>query len=365
MPVPTFPSIAQKVLFAALTISSNLGLAAQSTPAAQVPTYLLQAKPLGGSYQLDGVVQPVKQATVAAQTNGRIASLLVKAGDHVRSGQVLATIDDREALVGLQRGQGQVNQAEAEMRNAKSNFERTRDLQSKGFVSKAALDSAQEQFNAAQAAQVQAVAGARQASLEHGFTRVTAPFDGWVMQTLSDAGDLAVPGHPILSLYAPQPLRVVVQVPASRTQAIKTSRKTSILLDDPQKGQTRIVPISKTALPSADPVTQTTEWRFELSTKDATSLVPGQQVRMEFAQSDQDAGAGKLVIPGSALVQRGELNAVYVANSNGFSLRAVRLGATLPGDTLEVVAGVAPGEFIALDPIRAAYRDAMPLKPTK
>ena len=112
----------------------------------QVPVLAAQMKSVGTGFELDGVVQPVKQSTISAQTAGRIASLNVKAGDKVRAGQLLATIDDRETQTGVQRSQAQVAQAQAELRNAQANFDRTRDLQGKGFVSAAALDTADAQL---------------------------------------------------------------------------------------------------------------------------------------------------------------------------------------------------------------------------
>src|SRR5665647_325620 len=75
----------------------------------QVPVVPAQVKAVGTGFQLDGVVQPVKQSTVSAQASGRIGSLLVKAGDKVRAGQVLATVDDREAQTGVQSSQAPVS----------------------------------------------------------------------------------------------------------------------------------------------------------------------------------------------------------------------------------------------------------------
>ena len=122
-----------------------------------VPTATVQTSAAASGYVLDGVVQAVKQSTIAAQTTGRIASFTVKAGDKVRAGQVLATIDDREAQVGSQRAQAQVNQADAELRNAQAQVERTRNLQAQGFVSKAALDTADAQYQSAKAQRDQAL----------------------------------------------------------------------------------------------------------------------------------------------------------------------------------------------------------------
>ena len=334
---------------------------AESVP---VPTVAVQSQSSGAMVVLDGVIEAVKQSTVSAQASGRIASFVVKAGDKVRAGQTLATIDDREAATGVQRSQAQVNQAEAELRNAKANMERTKDLQSKGFVSKAALDSAEAQYQSAQAMRDQATAGARQSGLAQGFTRVTAPFDGWVLQTHSQVGDLAVPGKPLMTVYAPQPLRAVVQVPASRAQSVMKATQTTIKVDNGVDKPMWITPASRSAIPSADPVSQTTEWRFEIPAKDAISLVPGQQVNVQFLQA-QAGPVARLVVPLASVVRRGELTAVYVSTGQGFSLRAVRLGAQQGSERVEVLAGLSGGDVVAMDPVRAGSTGAQPAKSSK
>lgn len=329
-----------------------------------VPTVVVQPQSLGATVVLDGVIEAVKQSTVSAQASGRIATFVVKAGDKVRAGQTLATIDDREAATGVQRSQAQVNQADAELRNAKSNMERTKDLQSKGFVSKAALDSAEAQYQSALAMRDQAVAGARQSGLAQGFTRVTAPFDGWVLQTHSQVGDLAVPGKPLMTVYAPQPLRAVVQVPASRAPYVSKAAQTTIKIDHGEDKAIWITPASRSAIPSADPVSQTTEWRFEIQSKDAVNLVPGQQVSVQFLQA-QSGALARLVVPMAAVVRRGELTAVYVSNGQGFALRAVRLGSQLGNERIEVLAGLSSGDVVAIDPVRAGSVGAQAAQPSK
>jgi RND family efflux transporter MFP subunit len=308
---------------------------------------------------LDGVVQAVKQSTVAAQTAGRIGTFTVKAGDKVRAGQVLATIDDREAQVGMQHAQAQVNQADADLRNAQAQMERTRNLQSQGFVSKAALDTADAQYQSAKAQREQATASTRQSALAQGYTRVTAPIDGWVLQTFAQSGDLAVPGSPLLVVYAPQPLRVVVQVPASRSQAVRLARQTAVLVENGQGSVQSIAPLSRLEVPSSDPVSQTTEWRMDLPAKEAAALLPGQQVRVSFMGAEVASASPRLLVPAAAVVRRGELSAVYVASGKGFALRAVRLGKSNT-EGVEVLAGLRAGEVVATDPVRAAQADAVP-----
>lgn len=354
MPLMSAPAVRRQFLGAALVLCSALAPAQAAAPL-DVPVVAVGPKTVPTAFEFDGVVEPVRQSTVSAQASGRIASLAVKAGDRVRSGQVLAIVDDRDAATGVDRSRAQVAQADAELRNAQLNQERTRDLQAKGFVSKAALDAAETQFKAAQAGRDQAGAGARQSALAQGFTRVTAPFDGWVLQTLAEAGDLAVPGKPILTVYAPLPLRVVVQVPASRAEAARAASRVEVQIPAAQGAQW-ITPVARLVMPAADPVSQTLEWRLELPAAVASAVVPGQQVRVRFAAGPVQ----RMLVPGSAVLRRGELTAVYVASGSTFALKAVRLGSNHGEAGVEILAGLIAGDRVATDPVRAGLAGARP-----
>lgn len=350
MPHSSFAhSSARRAVIALLLLQ---GLAAWAA-GIEVPVVQASPRPVAVGLEFDGVVEPVKQSTVASQATGRIAQLAVQAGDHVRAGQLLAVVDDRDSQAGLQRSQAQVAQAEAELRNAQANVRRTRELQATGFVSKAALDAAESAFAGAQAGRDQASAGQRQSALAQGFTRITAPYDGWVLETLAQAGDLAVPGKPVLTLYAPAPLRAVVHVPVSRAAAARAATQVEVLLPDGQGGGTWIKPAGRDVLPTADPVAQTQEWRLALPA--GTAATPGQQVRVRFAGSQ----ALRVVVPASAVLRRGELTAVYVAaQQGGFVLKAVRLGADHGAQGVEVLAGLGAQDRVALDPVRAGLAGA-------
>jgi len=351
-----------QVAAGALLVLPGLALAADVAPAPLVPTVAVRPQAVPTGFELDGVIDAVKQSTVSAQASGRIALLAVKAGDKVRAGQLLATIDDRETQTGVERSQAQVVQADAELRNARANVERTRELQQKGFISHAALDTAETQFKAAQAGRDQASAGARQSALAQGFTHVTAPYDGWVQQTLSQAGDLAVPGKPILTLYAPLPLRAVVQVPASRNALAQSASRIDVQVPAADGSASLwITPSARSVVPVADPVSQTTEWRLELPNVAGTSgWVPGQQVRVRFAGGQ----AQRVVVPAAAVLRRGELTAVYVAGPQGFVLKAVRLGADHGAAGVEVLAGLGADDRVALDPVRAGLAGARAAAPS-
>jgi RND family efflux transporter MFP subunit len=348
-------SLPRIALLALLALST--GLAVRAAPAIDVPVARIASRTVAAAFEFDGVVEPVQQSTIAAQTGGRVARLAVKAGDAVRAGQLLATIDDRETRTGLQRSQAQTAQAEAEYRNAQAQYQRTRDLQSQGFVSKAALDVAEAALKSARAGHKAAAAGERQSSIAQGFTQVTAPYDGWVLDTFVQSGDLAVVGKPLLTLYAPFPLRAVVQIPASRAAAARAARQVEMKIPGGD-GEQWISPASRTMLPAADPVSQTLEWRLELPAAAARAVAPGQQVQIRFSGDSES----RLLVPLNAVLRRGELTAVYLVSADGtaFVLRIVRLGADHGAAGVEVVAGLRPSDSIALDPLRAGLAGARP-----
>src|SRR5690606_15418999 len=182
---------------------------ARAADGPQVAVITVGERAVGEGLVLDGSLQAVHQSVLSAQASGRIANLTVKAGDRVKAGQVLAVIDDRATRAGVAQAQAGVAQAEANLAHALAAFERAQALRSQGFVAQAALDAAQAQFRAAEAGAAAARAGQTQATVAQGFTRLTAPYDGWVLATHAEAGSLAVPGAPVLTVYAPQPIRAV------------------------------------------------------------------------------------------------------------------------------------------------------------
>lgn len=349
-----------------------------------VPTLKVQAATIAQSQaaalEWDGVIQAVRQSTVAAQVPGSIMALLVKAGDKVKAGQPLARVDERDTQAALARSQAELAQADAQLTHARLQWQRSQALKAQGFISDAALDSAQAQWRAAQAIVAATQAARNQAALARGFATVVAPFDGQVLSTQADVGEFATPGRPILTLYAPQGMRAVVQVPASQAERVRTAAVAEVLLPtllptlssptngtaSPQWVRARQV----TALPATDPVAQTIEWRLDLP---GTQALPGQTVRVRFtgmaAKSGlqaglRDAKTDGVDVPAPAVMRRGELTAVYVVREGQFMLQAVRTAsANEAASTVTVLSGLRAGELIAADALKAGLANASPMKP--
>jgi len=250
---------------AALAVAGGaLGLLPGTALALDVPTVLAQAGASARVLELDGALQAMRQATVSAQTGGNVLELKVRAGDRVKAGQALARIDERNATAGLAQSDAGVAQAEAQLRQARLQMERNRELRAQGYLSQAALDQADNEFKAAQAGLAQAQAGRSQAALARGYTQVSAPFDALVLATHVESGDLAAPGRAIATVYAPGALRAVVQMPASQAGLARTAQRIEVQLPD----QRWVQPVRRADLPGADAVSQTVEWRLDLSSAD-------------------------------------------------------------------------------------------------
>lgn len=301
---------------------------------AQAPaTGLVELREVEVSYPAEAVLEAVRQATVAAQVQGRILDARVDAGQHVSAGQVLMKIDAREATQNLAG-------AQAQLANARANFERTQNLYRQKFLSQAAYDKAEADFKSAKAAAGQAGAAASYATIK-------SPLTGIVAQRLVETGDMASPGLPLISVFDPRALRAIASIPQYKLAEV--DRKPRAKLEFPETG--RWVDASRVELlPTADPQTHVVTARVYLP-ENFPGALPGMFVRVHFVVGH----AKKLLVPASAVLHRGEVTAVYVVDGqNRLHLRQVRLGETYDGGDREVLAGLAAGERVALDPVSAS-----------
>jgi len=306
--------------------------------AAQEKATVVTLREVDQTWPADATVDAVKQATLAAQVPGRIVAVLVDAGARVRAGETLMRIDSREAAQAEAAARAQLVQAQAQ-------YERTRNLLEKKFVSAAAMDRAEADYKAAQALAEQAGAG-----LSHG--TIAAPFAGLVGQRLAELGDMAVPGKPLLTVYDPQGLRAVAAVPQRVLAAVRGNLKAWV--EFPESGR-RIDATRVELLPTVDPLTRTATVRAYLPAG-TDGVAPGMFARLHLA-----IGRGsKLLVPAAAVIRRGEVTLVYVVDDkNAPRLRQVRLGEPSP-DGIEVLAGLKAGERISLDPVQAGMAARKP-----
>ena len=294
---------------------------------------------------VEGVVEAERQSTLAAQVAGRVVARPVKAGDAVKSGQLLVQIDPRSAAQAEAASQSQVREAQANLTNAKAKFERSKELAKQKFISQAALDQAQAEYLAAQAQVTAAIANAGVSSTSKSFTTIVAPYDGVVASTDVEVGDMATPGRPLVTVFDPRALRVTATLPQAVLARADLAAPVQIEIPSLQR---TLAARRVTVIPVADVRTHTTQVRLDLP--ETAGVMPGQYARASIVTGHAKA----LTIPESAVLRRSEVTAVYVLDVSGKAqLRQVRLGEPVGDAEVEVLAGLNAGEHVAREPVRA------------
>lgn len=307
-----------------------------STTAAAESLAVIAVKPhaVDLTFPSEAVVEAIQQATVGAQVPGRVLEVKADAGQPVKKGDVLMRIDAREAAEAARA-------AEAQFVNAKVNYERTKSLVAQKFMSAAALDKAKADFDAASANR--AAAGASQSH-----ATILAPIAGVVARRHAELGDMAMPGMPLFTIYQPGGLRVTASIPQYRLKDLREVKTAKV--EFPESGKW-VEATAVQVLPTADAATHVSQVRVTLPT--VPEATPGMFARVHFVTGQ----AKKLTVPATAVLRRGEVAAVYVQAADGrLSLRQLRLGDSVGQGEIEVLAGLATGDQVVTEPVKAAIQ---------
>ncbi|MDZ7644579.1 MAG: efflux RND transporter periplasmic adaptor subunit [Woeseiaceae bacterium] len=315
--------------------------AQDTTPPLETVAAVLEEAPLEQLY--DGTVEAVNQATVSAQTAGRIAAIHFDIDDYVEAGETIMRFTDVEQQAALESALAGLEEALARQQEATEEFTRAESLYESGSGSKreydqalAARDSAVARVTAARSA----VARARQ---QVDYTRVKAPYAGIVTERHVEVGESVTVGQPLMSGLSLEALRVKVDLPQAAANELRARRAAVVIT-----GDGRIEPTAIVVFPFADEATNTFRARLELP-EGQFGLYPGMFAKVAVTVGE----AERLLVPAAALVRRSEVTGVYVVDpDNGVRLRQVRTGNRF-GDRVEILAGLAPGERVATDPVRA------------
>lgn len=328
-----------------LTLSIAAALASTGYANAEQASerYIVKSESLAQVVQLDGVVQPINQGTVASQTSGRIVGLNVDVNDYVKKGTVLLEISAVQQSASLDAAQAQLASAIAQDREAQAQVKRYRQLFPKGAISQDVMDSAEARARSASAAVKSAQAAVAQAKESLGYTSVTAPYDGVVTQRHVELGETVAPGTPLVSGFSIDKLRVETEIPQRYQPAVSDVAQFEVV--SPQ-GE-RILPTQYSLFSYADPQSHTFKIRLNLP-EDISTFVPGMWVKTEFHYGNRDT----ILIPSSSVVRRAELSSVYRIQDDSRVLNPVRLGQTY-GDYTEVLSGLEEGDVISTTALNA------------
>ncbi len=279
------------------------------------------------SVEVTGQVTPVYQATLASRIQGTIDNLLVREGSVVRRGDTLVVLDNRDL-------QAELSRVTAELDNARAQRDRMEDLYRKDAVSKQELENATRTFRVAEA-------GRKAVLAQLSYTIVKAPFDGVITEKKVERGELASPGQPLLKMEDPMQLRLEATVAETDVRVVSVGSSLPVIIDalgaDPLKGRVSQI------LPAGDPQTHTFTMKVDLPT--TVGLKSGMFGRLRLEKGVSTT----LLLPKSALIERGELASLFVVGSDQVArLRWVKIGRTLE-QGIEILSGVDAGERVVVD----------------
>ena len=297
---------------------------ADALPAVSVQTQVAESKNRVATEENIGTVRAKLHAVIEAKVSGKIEQMLVVPGQPVTNGELLGAIDAREI-------QAQYDQALAVRQQAESDLKRATDLFQQKILSSSEFDAAQSKFRVADAA-------ATEAKTLLGYTRVTAPFDGVITRKDADVGDLAAPGKSLLEMEDP---RISVSKPTCRKQssAESTRRRTGRARGRRRKQTDRRRQRDRAVRRSRTAARFSSNWTCPDARSARRPVRPGAVPVGEISA---------LRVPASAVVQRGEMELVFVVANGHAQLRMVKTGKHI-GDEVELVSGVDAGEQVVTD----------------
>lgn len=331
------------IVFSACS-SNKEEVAIANTDAAVMVTV---ATPSGTGQQginVSGQIEASRTANISTRVMGFITMLKVKVGDHVSKGQLLATISNQDMIAKRGQTDAMISEAQAALNSAQKDYERLTTLYKQQSATAKELDNVTLQYNSAKSR----LEGARQmrnevnASL--GYTSLTAPFSGIVTQKLADAGSMANPGMPILTIEQSGSYQVSASVPENIINQIHQGAEAFVTIKSIDK-------TIKGTVVQINPSSQFTggQYIIKVNIADAAKkgLYAGMYATVSIPVKEPVAvttTGNSVMVPVSSIEHRDQLTGLYTIGSNNTALlRWVRLGKTF-GDKVEVLSGLEKNE---------------------
>ncbi|WP_246019488.1 efflux RND transporter periplasmic adaptor subunit [Corallincola spongiicola] len=280
-----------------------------------------------------GVVQAAQRADLAFRINGRLTDIRVNEGDIVKAGQLIASLDAKDAELALKAAQLELNNTRAEYERGKALFDQSQ------AISKSDLDKLSTRYQLAENR-------VSEATQQLDYTHLHAPFDGIIAQRMVDNHVQVQANETLFMLHDLDNLEVVIQVPDH-------------IMTDKHGNQRAVAELSvfpnyqfdlsvKSYATHADPATQTYAVTLSFNDLDGKAILPGMTARVLPAPGEQH-GQSKVLVPLSA-VSPDNLGQQYVwviNDKNRVEQRFVETG-ELYGDRIAVIQHLMPGEIIAI-----------------
>jgi len=302
-----------------------------------------------------------RQSVVSSKIQGRISRLLVEEGSVVKEGDVLATLDNADALAAIAKAKADIDYAKADLAEAQRQQRLQEDLYRSRVVSQDALDAAKAKVNLAAAAIEQDKANLQVQEAYLDFTTVRAPFAGVVVKKMTEAGESVAPIPPgvnistssgaIVAIADMNSLEAEVDVNESNVSQLGPNQPADISVqaipDHTYRGVLRQV------IPTADRTKATVTVKVTILDKDKY-LRPEMSCNVTFLQPQKGKGANAapqriVTVPKDAVITRDGKQTVFEVEDNKAKAMPVVTGADLHGQII-VKQGLAGGETIVNNP---------------
>ncbi len=292
-------------------------------------TIAVQAETAPVRVEVVGTTASEEKINLSARIPAYIGEIFASAGNRVQKGQKLIALDDRDIRQKLAAAEAQLNQAKTEYERAKQLFE-------KQATTDQALTAAESMYNAAKA-QVEEV------KVMLTYAQVESPIDGIVTDRRVEAGDLANPGMLLLAVYDPLRMRLEAPVPVRLIDRLALGQEVEVSLERPArtvKGHVSEI------VGEVDSSSRTQLVKVHLDAV-AGDVLPGTFGRLWVAAEPRET----ISVPAAAVVQLGQLSFVQVARDGRVLRRLVKTGPVRDG-RVEILSGLRAGETVLANPIR-------------
>ena len=280
----------------------------------------------------DGVAAPVREAMLSTKLMAQVTEVLVKEGDLVKAGQLLARIDARDVAAKAEQVAANVGAAQSAQATAAAHVARMRALYADDAAPKAMLEAAELQLAQAEAGLRAAKAAGAEVSAIGSYAEIRAPFAGRVTSRFVDPGAFVAPGAPIVTVQDASALRLTAYVTPEAARALKAGQAVPATIEgQPATATIEGVVPSMGNLYAVNAIVKNGDGAHLAGSAAALQLTAGTH--------------RAIAVPADAVTREGDLIGVVVRTGTGDARRWIRTGATV-GDLVEVTSGLRAGEQV-------------------